>query len=54
MKVVSFPAAPTQTQKATRRPARPMTLFLHVRRSTLIMHIADSRADDTSGRAEAK
>ena len=54
MKVVSFPAAPTRTQKAARRQARPMTLFLHVRRCTLIMHIADSRADHTTGRVEAK
>ena len=53
MTVVSFPAASAKTGKSTRRTARPMTLFVHIRRCTLIMHIADSSVAATADRAEA-
>lgn len=47
--VISFP---TPTAAAPRRkPARAKTLFLHVRRTTLIAHLAASRRDGPPTRA---
>ena len=41
--VIAFPR-PQQSAPAQNRAARPMTLFVHVKCATLIVHLADTGA----------
>ncbi len=42
--VILFPKPQAATKAKRTRRAKPMTLFIHVRRATMIAHIADRHA----------
>ena len=49
--VISFPRRIEAKQRATTRKSQPMTLFVHVKRATLIVHLADTSRAVAAGRA---
>ena len=51
--VVVFPRPATKSSAAI-QPARPMTLFLHVKCATLIMHLADNQLVAKRGKRVSK
>lgn len=49
--VISFPRRIEAKQRATARKPHPITLFVHVKRATLIVHLADTSPAVAAGRA---